>query len=631
LVSAASVAFNLNLTVGQAAPDGTNRQVYLVNGQTPGPSLACDQGDEVTFVINNNLDVETTIHFHGIEQKGTNWADGVPGITQRLIAPGHSFNATWTATEHGSYWYHAHSRAIYGDGVRGSLFIRPSQDELNTSPFSQISSNQSDIDAMKAAHNNPKILSIQDWTFWTSDEGLQLWNDTRTELLCIDSVLINGKGRKICPNANTFTPYVTNNPVVPEVTAKGCALPTNNLIQPFDDKQPQLLNSSYFFDCQNTTTPLEVIQVNASAHWASIAIINMAALWDFRVSIDDHPLWVYAADGQYHDAQQVNVVNIPPGERFQVMIKLDKPAGDYAIRVSASITPQFISGYAVLSYGPTNTTGTVIPPAVNQALGYGGDTLSGYTELDPITLKAFPSSLLPPQNANVTLIFDLYRLTSLTWALNSDPFAPFLELGDPILYDPSVASALDSDLIKASTVASSSEPSKANSLASLTLLVQLSTSFWSPIQETPRHHPLHKHGVKAWIIGIGNGAWNWTTVAEAQQAQPNSFNLGRAPRRDGFHTADHVPDEGWLVIRYEVTEPGAIFFHCHINIHTFGGMAVALLEGDVSTLQIPQAYVDWNNQAAQGQGHRKIRRAIEHSPNGAVAGSHLARIVRSNE
>lgn len=61
-----------------------------------------------------------------------------------------------------------------------------------------------------------------------------------------------------------------------------CAYPNNTFVQPFPDKMPWLVDPSIFFECTNTTTALEVISVDATAEWASIAIINMGALWDFR-------------------------------------------------------------------------------------------------------------------------------------------------------------------------------------------------------------------------------------------------------------------------------------------------------------------------------------------------------------
>lgn len=62
LSSAALVQQTLTLTTGTAAPDGVTRNVYFVNGQTPGPDIIVDQGDDVSITVVNNLPVEATIH-----------------------------------------------------------------------------------------------------------------------------------------------------------------------------------------------------------------------------------------------------------------------------------------------------------------------------------------------------------------------------------------------------------------------------------------------------------------------------------------------------------------------------------------------------------------------------------------
>lgn len=60
--SAALFQYTLDLTAGTAAPDGVTRNVYLVNGQTPGPDIVVDKGDDVSITIMNNLPVEATVH-----------------------------------------------------------------------------------------------------------------------------------------------------------------------------------------------------------------------------------------------------------------------------------------------------------------------------------------------------------------------------------------------------------------------------------------------------------------------------------------------------------------------------------------------------------------------------------------
>lgn len=57
--------FELVITWEQYAPLGISRKMLLVNGQTPGPELLFDQGDEVVVRVVNKSPFNTTVHFHG--------------------------------------------------------------------------------------------------------------------------------------------------------------------------------------------------------------------------------------------------------------------------------------------------------------------------------------------------------------------------------------------------------------------------------------------------------------------------------------------------------------------------------------------------------------------------------------
>jgi FtsP/CotA-like multicopper oxidase with cupredoxin domain len=63
-----TVQFALSLTWDNAAPDGFEKKIIKMNGQFPGPLLSVDEGDDVEFLVRNNLPNETTIHFHGMLQ-----------------------------------------------------------------------------------------------------------------------------------------------------------------------------------------------------------------------------------------------------------------------------------------------------------------------------------------------------------------------------------------------------------------------------------------------------------------------------------------------------------------------------------------------------------------------------------
>jgi len=65
----------------------------------------------------------TSVHWHGLLQKGTGAMDGVPGITQCPIPPGHSFTYRFRATTYGTTWYHSHFSLQYSEGLVGPLLI----------------------------------------------------------------------------------------------------------------------------------------------------------------------------------------------------------------------------------------------------------------------------------------------------------------------------------------------------------------------------------------------------------------------------------------------------------------------------------------------------------------------------
>lgn len=60
------VRFEITLTWEDHEVAGVNRKTILSNGEFPGPMLRLQQGNEVEFVVNNELPFSTTVHFHGM-------------------------------------------------------------------------------------------------------------------------------------------------------------------------------------------------------------------------------------------------------------------------------------------------------------------------------------------------------------------------------------------------------------------------------------------------------------------------------------------------------------------------------------------------------------------------------------
>jgi hypothetical protein len=75
------------------AANGVERALMAVNRMMPGPAIEVCQNDLISVYVHNNLRMSesTSIHWHGITQKGTPYYDGVGMITQCSIQPHTTF------------------------------------------------------------------------------------------------------------------------------------------------------------------------------------------------------------------------------------------------------------------------------------------------------------------------------------------------------------------------------------------------------------------------------------------------------------------------------------------------------------------------------------------------------------
>jgi hypothetical protein len=79
-----TVTYNWDISWVLANPDGELvRPVIGINGEWPLPTLYADVGDRVIVNVKNSLGNETTsIHWHGLFQRGSTAMDGPVGVTQ---------------------------------------------------------------------------------------------------------------------------------------------------------------------------------------------------------------------------------------------------------------------------------------------------------------------------------------------------------------------------------------------------------------------------------------------------------------------------------------------------------------------------------------------------------------------
>lgn len=92
-------------------------------GQAPGLELRCRQGERLRVRFINKLDVQSTIHWHGIRLPLE--MDGVPYVSQAPVLPGEYFDYDFICHDAGSFWYHPHTASAeqLGRGLVGPLIV----------------------------------------------------------------------------------------------------------------------------------------------------------------------------------------------------------------------------------------------------------------------------------------------------------------------------------------------------------------------------------------------------------------------------------------------------------------------------------------------------------------------------
>ncbi|GJN78491.1 hypothetical protein PLIIFM63780_001985 [Purpureocillium lilacinum] len=564
--------YNIRLSWEQNDLAGVPRKMMLVNGQSPGPVMELDQDDWVVVNLINDTPFNTSIHFHGIEMHQTPWADGVPGVTQHPVHQGMTFTYRFRATQYGSFWYHSHLQGQIEDGCYGAITIHPRAGDPK--PFHLIAGGDAGVQkALEDAEAQVYPLLIADLTRLESNTKWKMSEEAGIEVSCYDALLFNGKGRVTClpPDemAAKMSPTTQRDlALVPgsKLTDKGC-LPARVMAAFGGDanalRQDKVI-PGVFEGCKETEGATEVINATYrgdGAHdWIAIDLIGATNFATPVVSIDGHDMWVYAMDGSYIEPQKVQIINMANGERYGVLVKLGG-AGQFKIRANSNTAAQMIVGNAVLNVKGQQSGNSTKEEAKAYIDIVGNPTSKDLVIFDQAIAHPFPPAPVA-QRADATFVLNM-RLdgASYLWALNSSRLQPmaFFDARPPVLFNPK---PWEHDNVTITT-----------RNGTWVDLVFLSSVYPMP------PHPIHKHGNKMFQIGSGQGDWRWASVEEALRDVPGQFNLRDPPQRDGFLSLQATKGRNWVVVRYEVVNPGAWLLHCHINNHMMGGMMMIIQDG----------------------------------------------------
>jgi len=134
LIIANNETIHLQSEIVSRSINGSEFTFYGYNGQIPGPTLVVEQHSTIIVNFTNEIDMNTTIHWHGLRLDNEN--DGVPYVTQDPVIPHGSFIYTLKFPDEGIYWYHTHVREdIQQDsGLYGNILVTP----LNESYYNEV-------------------------------------------------------------------------------------------------------------------------------------------------------------------------------------------------------------------------------------------------------------------------------------------------------------------------------------------------------------------------------------------------------------------------------------------------------------------------------------------------------------
>lgn len=286
--------YDFTITMALASPDGVWKPMVLINGQSPGPLIEACTGDTVRVRVTNLLpnNASTSVHFHGVDQRGTPWADGVAGVTQCGIPPARSFTYEFALVgQRGTFWYHAHAAVQYTDGLYGPIVVRGCGGDEEMVPATDaerilfLGENHHAYAGELVGHY---LAASPPWE--PSEAGVEPLSD---------NLLLNGLNTFNCSVVSTTFNSTYRHKNTPECT--GGEVYTTS-IKPGTTMRLRLINHSSYL-----------------SYW---------------FSIDSHPLTIVEIDGVEVEPIVSQGVHVNIGQRYSVIISATEKVGDYTIRSS---------------------------------------------------------------------------------------------------------------------------------------------------------------------------------------------------------------------------------------------------------------------------------------------------------
>ncbi|XP_008785574.2 laccase-17-like [Phoenix dactylifera] len=520
------------------------KSIVTVNGQFPGPKIVAREGDRVVVKVVNHVQYNVTLHWHGVRQLRSGWADGPAYVTQCPIGRGQSYVYNFTiVAQRGTLFWHAHISWLRAT-LYGPIIILPARGVPY--PFS------------KPYKEVPIVFG--EW--WNADteavisQALQTGGGPNVS----DAYTINGLPGPLynCSAKDTFKLKVK--------PGKTYLLRMINAA----------LNDELFFSIANhTLTIVDVDAVYVKPFDTDTLIIAPGQTTNVLLRSKPsfpHATFLMAArpyatgSGTFDNSTVAGFLEYQDPKTsstasFDKKLPLFKPSlpslndtafvANFTSRLRSLATAQFpakVPRTVERQFFFTVGLGTSPCPKNQTCQGPNGTKFAA--TVSNISFAMPTTALLQAH-----FFGQSKRVYSPDFPYS--PLIPFNYTGSP----------------PNNTLVSNGTKLMVLPYNTTVELVMQDTSILGA-----ESHPLHLHGFNFFVVGQGFGNYN-------PAKDPARFNLVDPVERNTVG----VPAGGWVAIRFRADNPGVWFMHCHLEVHTSWGLKMAwlVLDGSLPNQKLP--------------------------------------------
>jgi FtsP/CotA-like multicopper oxidase with cupredoxin domain len=524
---------DIRLTVGHSSftTGGRTGHAVTLNGVLPGPLIRLREGQNVRLHVQNTLDEDTSIHWHGMILPFQ--MDGVPGISFPGIKPGETFTYEFPVKQNGTYWYHSHSGLQEQQGHYGPIVIDPAG-------------------ADPVAYDREHVIVLSDWSFLHPHQIIQK---------------LKQQGGYFNRQKQTLAGMIEGGPEE-QMSAADRLMWGQMRMDPTDIADVTAATYTYLINGhgpgENWTglfRPGERVRLR---------IINSGAMTIFNVRIPGLPMTVVSADGQNVRPVTVEEFQIGAAETYDVIVQ---PNEDRAFTFVAESIDRSGLGRATLA--PRMGMSAPVPPLrprptlTMKDMGMGGHGSMEGMDMSGMNMR--DKSLVPPS-------------VKVGVGVDSIAMAPIDRTGEPGLglEDVGHKALTYRDLMSLTPNTDKRAPTRS---VEVHLTGNMERFMWSidgtKMSENPEPIRFARNErVRVTMI-------NHSMMTHPMHLHGHFFELvnGHAGSHPLKHTVNVLPG-GKVSFDLTADAPGDWAFHCHLLMHMHAGMmrvvTVRPLDGEAS-------------------------------------------------